>query len=78
MGRIEEMKFKEKRLTQILQLAAKSAPKGPTKALSGFVGVNPDQNAMHFASAEGKFCYCKIWVKIITNYFVHYTQNCPF
>ena len=25
--------------------------------------VNLDQNAMHFASTTGKFCYCKIWVQ---------------
>jgi hypothetical protein len=49
-------------LTQLLQLAAKSARRADDSPQKGFVGVNPDQNATHFASAEGKFCYCKIWV----------------
>jgi hypothetical protein len=49
-------------LTQILQLAAKSARRADESPFGGFVWVNPDQNATHFASAEGKFCYCKIWV----------------
>jgi ParE toxin of type II toxin-antitoxin system, parDE len=29
----------------------------------GFVGVNPDQNAMHFASAEGNFVITKFGFK---------------
>ena len=45
-------------------MAAKSALRADESPFGGFTGVNPDQNAMHFASAGGKFCYCKIWVKL--------------
>ena len=44
-------------------VAAKSARRADESPPKGFVGVNPDQNASHFASAEGKFCDSKIWVK---------------
>ncbi len=50
-------------LTQILQLAAKSAQRAEALPFGAKFGVNPDKNAPHFASAEGKFCSSKIWVE---------------
>jgi hypothetical protein len=64
-------------LIHILQLPAKYARRAEVLPQKAKFGVNPDQNAMHFASAhnawvrvrpavqrltEGKFYYCKIWV----------------
>jgi hypothetical protein len=40
-------------------------PTGPNQAILWLFGVNPDKFSLKISSAEGKFCYCKIWVEML-------------
>jgi hypothetical protein len=53
------------RLNPDFAFGLQNLPTGPNQAILWLFGVNPDKFSLKISSAEGKFCYCKIWVEML-------------